>query len=136
GGYERKPDTAVLLKPLEAGCVPAVDGGAPFRECLGRFQLGTEKGRVKLAHGEGGAGVDPAVARHLAAAKQSAVGGAIVHGGGTRPQGRVGDAEGAALAAVDVLGLVEAETAEIAESPGGTAAIRRADGERGVLDDR
>src|SRR5438128_6961393 len=101
------------LEVLETGVVGVPDG-LPFRRNgFGLLELRPQERSRDLARKERAADVDPAVLVHLAAEELPPIGPLLLENVGPVGERRVVDQDRAALAAMDVLRLVEAERAEI-----------------------
>src|SRR6201999_3423118 len=93
---------------------------APDRDPLGRdalrlLQLRPQERRRDLARQERGSDVLPGVFVDLAAKEPAAVGAFLAHDLGGLHQFAIVDEQGAAFTGKDVLGLVEAEEADVAD---------------------
>lgn len=101
-----------------------------------RIQLSGEERSEDLRRQVARADVDPRVLVDLAAEEPTAVGALLTDDLGPLAQRRVVDQESPALAALDVLGGVERQGAQVADGPEHSAAVGGAEGMRCVLDDR
>lgn len=105
-------------------------------DVVGDLELGPQVGGLDLGHDEVGAQVHPLVAADLAAEEPPAVGAIVVDDFGAGDERRVVDDDGAALpAGGEVLGLVKAEAADVADGAEGLAFVRGGQGGSGVFDD-
>ena len=120
---------------LEAGGVAGVDGVALGGDFLGLFELGVEEGGDEFRGEVGGADVDPGVLVDFATEELGAVGTFLPDDFRALDETRVVDDQRATLAADEVLGLVEAVAAEVADGAEVLSVEGGVDPLRGVLDD-
>ena len=127
---------APLGLELREGLVVAVpDREATLGDRVRGLELSPQERGDHLARAERGAELDPGVFLHLAAGEAAPVGALLPDDLGPLPQPGVVDEQGSALPAGDVLGLMEAERAELAHGPQGAAAVSGEQPLGRILDD-
>ena len=136
GRDDRAAQHAGALERLERRVVGVPDRQARGGDLRDALELLGQQRRRHVGHEKRRADVDPRVLVDLAAREALAVGALLLQDLGALRPARVVDEQRAALAAGDVLRLVEGERAEVADRAERAAVERRADALRGVLDEQ
>ena len=134
--HDRPVDEPRALERLEGGVVGVPDRhprGVDLRDAL---ELGGEQRRADVGEQKRRAEVDPRVVIDVAAREAAAVGPLLLEDLRALDERLVVDEQRAALAAGDVLRLVEGERPEGADRPQRPAAVGGVDALRGVLDEQ
>src|SRR6185312_5984384 len=127
---------AVLGGPrAEAAGIAFPDARAASLDVAPALELRAQERRLQIGHQEARADVDPGVLVDLAAEEAAAVGPFFAEDLGALDERRIVDEQRAALAAGDVLGLVERLRGEGAEGAEPAAAPTAVEPVRVVLDD-
>lgn len=140
GGHEVE-DVAVVLDGgrrgtgMERLLVPPPQLPALPKDMVELLHLGPQEGGAELADEAGGADVDPGVVRHLVAEEAGPIGAVFPDDLGALDIFRGVDEQGAALAALDVLGLVERQGGQVADAAQLPPLVGGADGVGRILDD-
>src|ERR1039457_5306341 len=111
----REGDTLFAGPAVEALCITAPDPGTGRRDPFPLLQLGVQECSQAIRNHVAGAGVHPGVLVDLTTVKRATVGSFFTENFGPLDQGGLVDQQGAALAAIDVLGFVNALRGEAAE---------------------
>lgn len=121
---------------LEAGGIAGVNGVPLPGDFIGLFELGVEEGGDEFRRQIRGAEIHPRVFVHLATEELGAVGTLFSEDFRAFHKARVIDDQGAAFAADEVFGLVEAVAAKVSDGAEILAVEGGVDPLGGVLDDQ